>query len=73
MPKLNRSNQSTGHKEYKATAIPRNPIITVTEHTPTPSPDFMRRQVGCSHSFFMDYFKISIEISRVPLTHNLML
>lgn len=45
-PKLNRSNQSTGCKEYhKTTAIPRNPIITVTEHTPTPSPDFMRRQV----------------------------
>lgn len=22
-----------------------NPIITVTEHTPTPSPDYMRRQV----------------------------
>lgn len=43
-PKLNRSNQSTGQKER--TAIPRNPIITVTEHTPTPSPDFMRRQVN---------------------------
>ncbi|XP_030370602.1 protein unc-80 homolog [Scaptodrosophila lebanonensis] len=23
---------------------PRNPIITVTEHTPTPSPDYMKRQ-----------------------------
>lgn len=22
-----------------------NPIITVTEHTPTPSPDFLRKQV----------------------------
>lgn len=22
-----------------------NPIITVTEHTPTPSPDFLKRQV----------------------------
>ncbi|KAG5670539.1 hypothetical protein PVAND_000795 [Polypedilum vanderplanki] len=43
-PKLNRSNQSTGQKEYRATTIPRNPIITVTEHTPTPSPEFMRRQ-----------------------------
>jgi len=45
-PKLNRSNQSTGNREYRPSAIPRNPIITVTEHTPTPSPDFMRRQVG---------------------------
>lgn len=43
-PKLARSNQSTGQKD-RAT-IPRNPIITVTEHTPTPSPDFMRRQVS---------------------------
>lgn len=43
-PKLNRSNQSTGPREHKNTALPRNPIITVTEHTPTPSPDFMRRQ-----------------------------
>lgn len=25
---------------------PRNPIITVTEHTPTPSPDYMKRQVS---------------------------
>lgn len=24
---------------------PRNPIITVTEHTPTPSPDYLKRQV----------------------------
>lgn len=24
--------------------LPRNPIITVTEHTPTPSPDYIRRQ-----------------------------
>lgn len=23
----------------------QNPIITVTEHTPTPSPDYMKRQV----------------------------
>jgi protein unc-80 len=43
-PKLNRSNQSTGHKEHKSSALPRNPIITVTEHTPTPSPDFIKRQ-----------------------------
>lgn len=44
-PKLNRSNQSTGPREHKSTAaLPRNPIITVTEHTPTPSPDFMKRQ-----------------------------
>lgn len=43
-PKLNRSNQSTGPKDHKTSTIPRNPIITVTEHTPTPSPDFMRRQ-----------------------------
>lgn len=43
-PKINRSNQSTV-KEKSAT-IPRNPIITVTEHTPTPSPDFMKRQAS---------------------------
>lgn len=24
----------------------KNPIITVTEHTPTPSPDYMKRQVN---------------------------
>lgn len=29
-----------GHSQPMA-----NPIITVTEHTPTPSPDFLRRQV----------------------------
>lgn len=40
-PKINRSNQSTGPKHH---TVPRNPIITVTEHTPTPSPEFMRRQ-----------------------------
>jgi hypothetical protein len=45
-PKLARSNQSTGQKDHRTTAIPRNPIITVTEHTPTPSPEFMRRQVS---------------------------
>lgn len=27
-------------------SAPRYPIITVTEHTPTPSPDYLRRQVG---------------------------
>ncbi|KAJ8665380.1 hypothetical protein QAD02_007042, partial [Eretmocerus hayati] len=29
---------------YSQTSGPRNPIITVTEHTPTPSPDYMRKQ-----------------------------
>ncbi|XP_031777864.1 protein unc-80 homolog isoform X3 [Nasonia vitripennis] len=29
----------------QSSGIP-NPIITVTEHTPTPSPDYMKRQVG---------------------------
>ena len=28
----------------KPTIYTRNPIITVTEHTPTPSPDYLRRQ-----------------------------
>ncbi|XP_059612441.1 protein unc-80 homolog isoform X4 [Phlebotomus argentipes] len=28
----------------KAAVFARNPIITVTEHTPTPSPDYLRRQ-----------------------------
>lgn len=28
----------------KAAMFARNPIITVTEHTPTPSPDYLRRQ-----------------------------
>lgn len=27
-----------------------NPIITVTEHTPTPSPDYLRRQVELNGS-----------------------
>lgn len=51
-PKLNRSNQSTGPKEHKKPTIPRNPIITVTEHTPTPSPDFMKRQVRAKWNKF---------------------
>ncbi|XP_037891733.1 protein unc-80 homolog isoform X5 [Glossina fuscipes] len=28
----------------RTTFYPRNPIITVTEHTPTPSPDYLKRQ-----------------------------
>lgn len=28
----------------KPQVFARNPIITVTEHTPTPSPDYMKRQ-----------------------------
>lgn len=37
-----RSSPSVVLKPTFSTA--RNPIITVTEHTPTPSPDYMRRQ-----------------------------
>ncbi|XP_058983125.1 protein unc-80 homolog isoform X2 [Musca domestica] len=40
-PKVIRSSQSSGQR---TTFYPRNPIITVTEHTPTPSPDYMKRQ-----------------------------
>ncbi|XP_059219259.1 protein unc-80 homolog isoform X2 [Stomoxys calcitrans] len=40
-PKVMRSSQSSGQR---TTFYPRNPIITVTEHTPTPSPDYMKRQ-----------------------------
>ncbi|XP_037920959.1 protein unc-80 homolog [Hermetia illucens] len=36
-----RTSQSTG---MKTTFFTRNPIITVTEHTPTPSPDYLKRQ-----------------------------
>ncbi|XP_067617924.1 protein unc-80 homolog isoform X6 [Eurosta solidaginis] len=40
-PKTMRPSQSTGQR---TTFYPRNPIITVTEHTPTPSPDYLKRQ-----------------------------
>ncbi|XP_017489203.1 PREDICTED: protein unc-80 homolog [Rhagoletis zephyria] len=40
-PKAMRPSQSTGQR---TTFYPRNPIITVTEHTPTPSPDYLKRQ-----------------------------
>ncbi|XP_055382818.1 protein unc-80 homolog isoform X2 [Condylostylus longicornis] len=40
-PKTIRSSQSTGPR---TTFFTRNPIITVTEHTPTPSPDYIKRQ-----------------------------
>jgi len=39
--KSKQNRQMIGSQNY---TIP-NPIITVTEHTPTPSPDYMRRQV----------------------------
>lgn len=35
-----RTSRAGGHNQPMA-----NPIITVTEHTPTPSPDYLRRQV----------------------------
>lgn len=41
-PRVIRESQSS---EPRATFYARNPIITVTEHTPTPSPEYMRRQV----------------------------
>lgn len=31
---------------YSQSYAAPNPIITVTEHTPTPSPDYMKRQVS---------------------------
>ncbi|XP_037051116.1 protein unc-80 homolog isoform X4 [Bradysia coprophila] len=40
-PRVIRESQSS---EPKTTFYARNPIITVTEHTPTPSPEYMRRQ-----------------------------
>ncbi|XP_064553283.1 protein unc-80 homolog isoform X2 [Drosophila montana] len=41
-PKFSRPPQATCPR---STAFcPRNPIITVTEHSPTPSPDYMKRQ-----------------------------
>ncbi|XP_039948637.1 protein unc-80 homolog isoform X7 [Bactrocera tryoni] len=42
-PKAMRPSQSTGPR---TAFYPRNPIITVTEHTPTPSPDYLKRQQG---------------------------
>ncbi|XP_058813943.1 protein unc-80 homolog isoform X3 [Topomyia yanbarensis] len=42
-PKIVRNPQpSTNQKSYQP--APRYPIITVTEHTPTPSPDYLKRQ-----------------------------
>lgn len=41
-PRIIRGSQSSGPRATFSAA--RNPIITVTEHTPTPSPDYMRRQ-----------------------------
>lgn len=40
-PRIIRASQSSGPR---TTFFARNPIITVTEHTPTPSPEYMRRQ-----------------------------
>ncbi|XP_037944678.1 protein unc-80 homolog isoform X2 [Teleopsis dalmanni] len=40
-PKAMRPSQSSGPR---TAFYPRNPIITVTEHTPTPSPDYLKRQ-----------------------------
>lgn len=37
-----RGSQSSG---ARTTFFAKNPIITVTEHTPTPSPDYLKRQV----------------------------
>lgn len=41
-PRIIRGSQSSGPRATFSAA--RNPIITVTEHTPTPSPDYLRRQ-----------------------------
>ncbi|XP_050101355.1 protein unc-80 homolog isoform X2 [Anopheles aquasalis] len=42
-PKVIRNVQSTAPSRQSSTT-PKYPIITVTEHTPTPSPDYMKRQ-----------------------------
>ncbi|XP_041761318.1 protein unc-80 homolog isoform X1 [Anopheles merus] len=42
-PKVIRNVQSTVPSRQSSTT-PKYPIITVTEHTPTPSPDYMKRQ-----------------------------
>ena len=47
--KQSRTNGSNGQ-----TCTAPNPIITVTEHTPVPSPDYMRRQV--EHNLFYIIF-----------------
>lgn len=44
-PRIIRGSQSSGPR---TTFFARNPIITVTEHTPTPSPEYMRRQVSAN-------------------------
>lgn len=45
---------------YSQSYTAPNPIITVTEHTPTPSPDFMKRQVERrrGEKKFSKFFKI---------------
>uniref|UniRef100_A0AAG5CN78 Protein unc-80 homolog n=1 Tax=Anopheles atroparvus TaxID=41427 RepID=A0AAG5CN78_ANOAO len=42
-PKVIRNVQSSVQSRQSSTT-PKYPIITVTEHTPTPSPDYMKRQ-----------------------------
>jgi hypothetical protein len=39
--KLKQNCPMVGNQPYSV----QNPVITVTEHTPAPSPDYMRRQV----------------------------
>lgn len=65
-PKAPRPSQATCPR---STAFyPRNPIITVTEHTPTPSPDYMKRQVSHYHCYDYDLvYKVCPSQNKFPL------
>lgn len=55
---------------YSQSYTAPNPIITVTEHTPTPSPDYMKRQVGSEQITYNPEFLCYTVISMTKSFHR---